>query len=97
KGQNARLASKLTGWRIDIQKFMTEEGCEFQSRIRQATETLVSSVPEIGDDASKLVGHGFLSEEGLLEADVDDLTTIPSIDKKRAQEIIDAVRARAGN
>ncbi len=95
KGQNARLAAKLTGWRIDIQKMLTAEESEFESKLQEAITVLRAQVPEIGDDAKTLVSHGFLSIDGLLEADVADLIEIEEIDADRAKEIIDAVKQRS--
>lgn len=95
KGQNARLAAKLTGWRIDIQKMRTAEESEFETKLQDAITVLKAQVPEIADDAKKLANHGFLSLEGLLEADVADLAEIEGISETRAQEIVDAVKQRS--
>ena len=38
RGQNARLTSKLTGWRVDVQK--DEESMDFEERVAVAVERL---------------------------------------------------------
>lgn len=93
KGQNARLASKLTGWRIDIQKLEKPENIEFEDKIQRAVNTMVEQIPGLEPELARdLVAHGFLSSEGLSEAEPDDLTDINGIDTARAEEIIAAAR-----
>ncbi len=92
KGQNARLAAKLTGWRIDIQKLVTAEETQFESKIKNAIAELQEKIPELGKDAAKLVAHGFLSIDGILAAEPEDLTEVEGIDEARARVIIEAAR-----
>lgn len=96
KGQNARLAAKLTSWRIDIQKLEEEpKDLGFQDKIQQATERL-AEIPGIGNDlAPRLVANGFLSVDGLLAADEADLSSIDEIDEEQAKQIKQAVREYA--
>ncbi len=96
KGQNARLAAKLTSWRIDINKVEQEEGAEtaFEDKIQEAIRAL-AQVPSIGEDAApKLVANGFLSLEGIMAADEDDLAGIEGLDAERAKEILEEARNR---
>jgi N utilization substance protein A len=96
KGQNARLAAKLTGWRVDIRKLTTPEEAEFESKVQNAIKSLVEQLPMLSaEDAKGLVSSGFLSVEGLVEADASDLTGIENIDEDRAQEILAAAREYA--
>lgn len=89
RGQNARLTSKLTRWRIDIQK--SEEFLDFEEKVAQAVEKL-ASVDEIGHAmAVKLVESGFLTVEGILAASLEDLTEVEGIDEEAAENIHQAV------
>ena len=74
RGQNARLTSKLTGWRVDIQK--DEESMDFEERVAVAV-TKLAAIEGIGSEyADKLVFSGFLTLEGILAADMADLEAI---------------------
>jgi N utilization substance protein A len=74
RGQNARLTSKLTGWRVDIQK--DEESMGFEERVAVAV-TKLAAIKGIGTEyAEKLVFSGFLTLEGILAADMNDLAAI---------------------
>ena len=99
RGQNARLASKLTGWKIDIAPEQKVEGTEelsFEDRVKKATETL-AAVPGIGvETAAKLVQNGFLTLEGILAAEAADLAGIDGIEAARAEEILEIARKQCG-
>lgn len=92
KGQNARLASKLVGWRIDIKKEeMKSLESGFEEQLNKAVEDL-SAIDGINDvTARKLVNAGFLSVAGLKAAELSDLTAIDEIDDELATTIKDAV------
>jgi N utilization substance protein A len=80
KGQNARLTSKLTGWKIDIDKEETAE-IGFEEKVARAIEQM-ATIPGIDREAAEaLVKHGFLSLEGLLAAELNDLNEILGPDK----------------
>jgi N utilization substance protein A len=85
RGQNARLTSKLTGWRVDIQK--DEESMDFEERVAIAV-TKLATVEGIGDEfAEHLVFAGFLTLEGILAADLSDLEAIEEISTEQARAI----------
>ncbi len=91
RGQNARLTSKLTGWRVDIQK--DEESMDFEERVAVAV-TKLAAVEGIGDEfAERLVFAGFLTLEGILAADLSDLEAIEEISADQAQAIWHAAEA----
>jgi N utilization substance protein A len=88
RGQNARLTSKLTGWRVDIQK--DEESMDFEERVAVAV-TKLAAIEGIGDEfADKLVFSGFLTLEGILAAELSDLTDIEGISADQARDIWNA-------
>jgi N utilization substance protein A len=85
RGQNARLTSKLIGWRVDIQK--DEEAMNFEERVAAAVSGLVA-VEGIGEDwAEKLVYAGFLTIEGIMAADLSDLEEIEDVTPEQAQAL----------
>ncbi len=85
RGQNARLTSKLIGWRVDIQK--DEEAMDFEERVAAAVAKL-AVIDGIGDEwAEKLVYGGFLSVEGLMAAELSDLEGIEDVTPEKAQEL----------
>ena len=85
RGQNARLTSKLTGWRVDVQK--DEESMDFEERVAVAV-TKLAGIEGIGDVfAEKLVFSGFLTLEGVLAAELSDLGSIEGISMEEAQAI----------
>jgi N utilization substance protein A len=108
KGQNVRLAAKLTGWRIDI-KSEEEKRREVEAQLEgfeaavseeesAATEAAPSaapsfSLPGIGDKTmKKLIEAGFDTAEKLAAASADVLSEIPGIGGKTAERILAAAR-----
>jgi N utilization substance protein A len=97
KGQNVRLAAKLSGWKIDIKneeekrKEVEQQlaGIEFGST---AVESHPLSLPEIHDEVvAVLRAGGYDTVEKVLAADPDQLATLPGFDR----ETVDAVMAAA--
>jgi N utilization substance protein A len=85
RGQNARLTSKLIGWRVDIQK--DEEAMNFEERVAAAVSGL-AAVEGIGEEwAEKLVYAGFLTIEGVMAADLSDLEEIEDVTPEQAQAL----------
>ncbi len=97
KGQNARLAAKLTNWRIDINKHVKPEtSMDFEDKVQRATDAL-ARIPGIGKAAAPLlVANGFLSLEGIVAAEVEDIAAIEGLDAKRAAEIMEAAKLQLG-
>lgn len=84
-GQNVRLASKLTGWRIDVK---SEE--KYTSALRTGYESLLT-LPGIEKKiADALYEAGFYSIEELNKATVDELTQIKGIDAEKAKDFLKA-------
>lgn len=92
RGQNARLASKLLGWKIDINKEEVkslESGFEEQLNKAVADLSSVEGIEEVV--AKKLVNAGFLSIAGLKAASIEDVSGIDEIDEELAEKIKAAV------
>ncbi|MBP7831351.1 MAG: transcription termination/antitermination protein NusA [Kiritimatiellae bacterium] len=89
KGQNARLTSKLTGWKIDILR--DESDISFEEKVARAVAAL-AAVEGIGPErAEKLVHAGFLTLEGLLAAEPSDLEAVEGFDAAAAREVLQGV------
>ncbi len=96
KGQNARLAAKLTTWRIDINKHEQAEKRVFEDKVQSAISAL-ARIPGIGEDAAIiLVHHGFLSLEGIMATTAEDLAALEGIGPERSAEIMAAAVERMG-
>jgi N utilization substance protein A len=103
KGQNARLASKLSGLQIDIcaeeEALEEAEAAAAAAAVEpQETEQLVA-VPGVGPVmAQKLEEAGFETLDKLRTATVEQLCSVPGVGKKTAEKIVGAVNALdAGN
>jgi N utilization substance protein A len=108
KGQNVRLAAKLTGWRIDI-KSEEEKRREVEAQFEildaaaespadeAGAETeevaLPYTIPGVGEKTvRRLVDGGYESIEALSAATVEQLSEIPGIGEKTAEKILAAAR-----
>jgi N utilization substance protein A len=67
RGQNVRLTSKLTGWRVDIQK--SGEVVTFEEQCASAIAELAEVLDISKETAATLVANGFLTTDGIIEAD----------------------------
>jgi N utilization substance protein A len=91
KGQNARLTSKLTGWKIDIKKDGPEG--DFEEQVAKALAEL-ARIPGISENsAERLVHSGFTSLEQLVSATLDDLVASEEFTPAEAQQIKQAADA----
>ena len=92
RGQNVRLAHRLTGWKLDVRS-EAEEG-EEEARSARAS---LNAIPGIGDiNAELLYQWGFRSAEQLSEAD-ETAFDVEGISAERAQTIINAAREHVAN
>lgn len=82
KGQNVRLASKLTGWKIDIKSESKME------KISSEIFEIFKGLPHIGDVASRILyNEGFRSLKEVAEVDPEELAKVLEIEKEKALEI----------
>ncbi len=91
KGQNVRLASRLTNWKLDIRS-----DSEVELEHVQALESL-NGIPGIGDanadiTAELLYQQGFKSAQDLATADLATLLDIEGISPERAAVILQATK-----
>jgi len=89
KGQNVRLAAKLTGWNIDI-KSQADVGGMAKKSIAESIfkSTAVTELAGIGaKTAESLQEAGFSSVEDIAHADVEQLIEVPGIGAKTAEKL----------
>jgi len=95
KGQNVRLAVKLTGWDIDIKPrkpienlLITTEPAKEPS---SADGTLIQELPRVGPKTyDALTAAGFNTVEKIAGASVKELSGIKGIGKKSAENLIES-------
>ena len=92
RGQNARLTSKLLGWKIDIQK--DKDDVSFDEKVGMAIEELTHLKGMERSIAEKLVHAGFLTLEGIVEADISDLTETTGLDEDAVGAIKETAAAQ---
>ena len=87
KGQNVRLASKLTGWKIDIKS---------ESKMEKISSEILDrfkDIPSLGEVAGRvLYNEGFRSMKDVAEADPEELAKVLKIEKAKAIEIAEGAR-----
>ena len=88
RGQNVRLASKLTNYEIDILTDK-EDSERRQAEFKDRTETLVKNLEVDETLGQLLVSEGFPSIEDISQSTPDDISKIEAIDEETAKELID--------
>jgi N utilization substance protein A len=87
KGQNVRLASRLTTWKLDVRS-----ESEVEVEHTRALESL-TSVPGVGDVTAELLyQNGFKSAEEVAAADLEDLLEVDGIGQEKADTVFRAAR-----
>src|ERR671931_274671 len=87
KGQNVRLASRLTGWKLDVR---SEAEAEDEARRARASLT---AIPNVGDVTAELLyQNGFKSAEELAASDEETVGEIEGIGPERAAGILAVAR-----
>ena len=90
QGQNARLASKLTGWKINI---ISENEFSAMKRFEAENYLPISHLPGLGDIMiNRLMDAGFIYGQDLLNVDPEKLTAIEGIGDKKASALIETAR-----
>jgi N utilization substance protein A len=90
KGQNVRLASRLSGWNLEVR---SESEAEEESR---RARLALAAIPGIGDVSAELLfQHGFKSAEEIAQADEAALAEVDGIAADKIPAILAAARAHA--
>jgi N utilization substance protein A len=91
RGQNVRLAHRLSGWKLDVRS-----DSEAEEEAREARASL-NAIPGIGDiNAELLYQWGFRSAEQLAEANEDNFE-VEGISPERARQVVHAAREWVAN
>ncbi len=84
QGQNVRLASKLTGWQLDV-----KSETRYNETLQEGYESLLS-LPDMTEGlADLIVQNGFFSAEDLAKATVQEIAAAGQISEEAAQNLID--------
>lgn len=86
RGQNVRLASILTGWKIDI---LTEsqESDRRNEEVKLRSQLFVEALDVDEMIAHLLIGEGFTKVEEVAYINLDELATIEGFDRDLAEEL----------
>jgi N utilization substance protein A len=87
KGQNVRLASRLTGWRIDVRS-----EAEAEEETRRARQS-IGAIPGINDLVAELLHQaGFKSAEEVADSELEEILEVEGISKEKAEASHKAAR-----
>tara|TARA_B100000963_G_scaffold351636_1_gene363519 strand:+ start:364 stop:1953 length:1590 start_codon:yes stop_codon:yes gene_type:complete len=87
RGQNVRLASKLTNFEIDILTDK-EDSERRQAEFKERTETLIKNLEVDETLGQLLVSEGFISIEEIAQSTPENISKIDAIDEETAKELI---------
>jgi N utilization substance protein A len=89
-GQNARLAAKLIGWKINI---LGESEYKEQKKLEDQLKIYVTELPGVGKKLKeKLTTAGIETIQDLTKASIESLTQIEGIGEKKAESLIKAAK-----
>jgi N utilization substance protein A len=83
KGQNVRLAAKLTGWKIDVRSESTEEKITGES-----FERLLSIDGMDEETATILFDNGYRNPEDIAKATLAEITSFIGITEEKGKELL---------
>lgn len=87
RGQNVRLASKLTKWRLDV-----KSESQYSKAMKEGYNSLIS-LPEVGIGlADTLYEKGFYSAEEIANSTVEDLIQVKGIAEDKAKKLIESAK-----
>ena len=88
RGQNVRLASRLTGWKIDV-----KSESKYDKSMRDGYQSLlqITGVGEATADA--LYKQGFQSAQEVSEASLEELLQVPGLSQKKAEKLQESASA----
>jgi len=87
KGQNVRLASKISGWSLDV---ISES--EYNKKLKDTYNSLLS-LEGVGEaTAMSLYHEGYRSINDLAGSSVEDITQVKGIDAEKAMKIIESAK-----
>ncbi len=90
RGQNVRLASKLSGWDIEI---MTPEELEKKIDVAVTAFSALDGMPE--ELAQRLVEQGYLSYDDLSVIEPEDLMEMGGLSEEQVERIVEQAEVKA--
>jgi len=88
QGQNVRLASKLTGWQLDV-----KSETRYDETMQQGYDSLLT-LPDMTEAlANLMVENGFFSIEDMAKATAEEIAEAGQIPEETAQKLINAAEA----
>ena len=87
RGQNVRLASKLTNYEIDILTDK-EDSERRQAEFKERTENLIKNLEVDETLGQLLVSEGFTSIDEIAQTSSEEISKIDAIDEETAKELI---------
>ena len=89
--QNIRLASRLTGWELDV-KSESQKATE-EKKATESIQAVLASIEGIGPKTAELLQKaGFTTAEKLANVEVEHLCTVQGIGDKTAAKIIEGAK-----
>ncbi|OQY59542.1 MAG: transcription termination/antitermination protein NusA [Desulfobacteraceae bacterium 4572_88] len=92
RGQNVRLASKLTRWRLDV-----KSEAQYSKDMRDGYDSLMSLPGMSISLADALYEMGFFSAEEITKSTVDDLIQVRGMTEAQALQLIETARSYMAN
>ncbi|MBW1710692.1 MAG: transcription termination/antitermination protein NusA, partial [Deltaproteobacteria bacterium] len=87
KGQNVRLASKLSGWRIDV-----KNETKYERMLQEGYQTLLNLPPVDDNLADILYDAGYTSVFDILSSNPEDLGQIEGLNEIKPETLLEAAR-----
>ncbi len=92
RGQNVRLASKLTKWRLDV-----KSESHYSKAMKEGYESLVSLAGVGISQADALYEKGFFSAEEISRATVEDMMAVREMTEETAEKLIEQAKLHVLN
>ena len=93
RGQNVRLATKLTGWHVEVKKSMAT--ASFEDQKAEAIKELAEMLSVSTAVATQMANAGYLTVDGIVEEDEASFIAATGLDEVTAKGIYAAAKAVA--
>ncbi len=93
RGQNVRLATKLTGWHVEVRKSMA--AASFEDQKAEAIKELAETFSVSTAVATQMADAGYLTIDGIVEEDEASFIAATGLDEVTAKGIYAAAQAVA--
>ena len=93
RGQNVRLATKLTGWHVEVKKSMAT--ASFEDQKAEAIKELAEMLSVSTAVATQMADAGYLTVDGIVEEDEASFIAATGLDEVTAKGIYAAAKAVA--